>query len=331
MAQPFSVAVCIPTFNQGGYVVAAVESALQQIGVETEVWISDDASTDVTAAALEKFSRNPFVHIHRQNANTGIAFNASWVMSRPRTAYVVRLDSDDLLRPDYCRNLAGLLESNPKAAVAHCAVQEIDSKGARGRVRRLARKSGFQSAEEALRSAATGYRVAANICMFRKEALDSLPFVFQEGLNFCEDWDLFARLAAAGWGNAYSSSVLAEYRVWKDAAGLRELRRAAEIAGINHVIGSTLSDAWSRKGWPLTQLESARVRFACVQSACLLNLDPESPEYLRLRQNLEALAGNKIKLVDEYLEKIRDLRHLRVMQDWLHLRLRDLWKAVFYR
>jgi len=331
MARPFSVAVCIPTFNQGGYVAAAVESALIQSGLETEVWISDDASTDGTGAELEKFSKNPRVHIHRQMANTGIACNAGWVISRPQTDYIVRLDSDDLLRPDYCRTLARLLEFYPQAAVAHCAVQEIDSKGARGRVRRLARKSGFQQADEALRSAANGYRVAANICMFRKEALESLSFVFQESLNFCEDWDLFARLAAAGWGNAYSSSVLAEYRVWRDAAGRREQRRAAEILGITHVLGSTLSDAWNKRSWPLEELESARLRFACAQSACLLNLAPGCSEYLRLRQILDDLAGNKINVVDEHLEKMRNHRQLRVIEECLKLRIRDFWKAVFYR
>lgn len=330
MARLFSVAVCIPTFNQGGYVAAAIESALVQRGVETEVWISDDASTDGTAAALEKFSKNPRVHIHRQTANTGISFNAGWVMSQPRTDFVVRLDSDDLLRPDYCRTLAGSLESHPKAAVAHCAVQEIDSKGARGRVRRLARKGGFQQADEALRSASNGYRVAANICMFRKAALESLPFVFQEGLNFCEDWDLFARLAAAGWGNAYSSSVLAEYRVWRDASGRREQRREAEILGIKHVIGSTLSDVWKTRGWSLEELDAARVRFACVQSSCLLNLAPGCSEYLRLRKNLDDLAGNKL-ILDDHLEKMRSHRRLRMLEEWLKLRLRDFWKAVFFR
>lgn len=326
-----SIAVAIPTFNQAMYVSLAVESALDQYGVEPEVWVSDDASTDGTMAALEKFTRNPRVHIHRQVTNKGIALNAGWIMSRPRSDYIVRLDSDDFLEPSFCARLSALLESNPKAAVAHCAVREIDAKGHPARVRRLARKSGYQNAEEALRGAAAGYRVAANICMFRKTAIDSLPFVFKEGLNFCEDWDLYARLAASGWGNVYSSSVLANYRVWKDGAGLRAFRREAEILGIKHVIGSTLSDAWKKRGWPASELESALISFACIQSKCLLDLSSDSLEYNRLRLLMEDLSGNKIEILDQHLNRMKRCGRWGVFLDRSKLYLFDFCKAVFYR
>ena len=273
-----SVAICIPTFNQSEYVGAAVESAIFQCDVQTEVWISDDASSDGTVAALEKFAGNPRVHILRQSMNTGIAFNAGWVMSQPKTDFVVRLDSDDLLHANYCKNLVALLESNQKAGVAHCAVQEVNAKGTSGRVRRLARKSGFQEAEEALRGAAAGYRVAANICMFRKTALDSLPFIYRQGMNFCEDWDLYARLAASGWGNFYTTQVLANYRVWEDSGGYRASRKADEISGIRNVISVTLSEAWRQRGWPIADLETARIRFACAHADVLLNFASDQYE-----------------------------------------------------
>src|SRR5690606_23416431 len=136
--------------------------------------------------------------------------------------YVVRLDSDDLLRPDYCVKLSALLEENPTAAVAHAAVEEIDEFGRHRRIRRLHRATGFQSGEDALRDGIFGYRVAANICMFRRSALEKTGILYRPKLKFCEDWDLFLRLADAGWGNVYCNEVLASYRVWTDAAGDRK-------------------------------------------------------------------------------------------------------------
>jgi len=325
-----SVAICIPTFNQSDYVAAAVESAISQFDVQAEVWVSDDASTDGTASVLDKFAANPRVFIKRHAVNKGIASNAGWVMSQPRTEFIVRLDSDDMLHPHYCKNLAFQLKSFPKAAVAHCAVREIDANGISGRVRRLARRSGFQKPDEALRVAAAGYRVAANICMFRKAALDNLPYVYEEGLKFCEDWDLYARLAASGWGNVYYSRVLANYRVWKDESGLREQRRADEISGIVHVLGSTLLQAWHQRNWSCAELDAARAQFASAQSAALGSLKSDSAEFKHLRQLLMVLSNGNSELLDRQLEQMHSKRFLAKAVNQLNVKCRDFLKAIIY-
>ena len=52
-----SVAICIPTYNQVGFLERAVESALRQdYEGPTEIWVADDASTDGTAALLERLA-----------------------------------------------------------------------------------------------------------------------------------------------------------------------------------------------------------------------------------------------------------------------------------
>jgi hypothetical protein len=166
--------------------------------------------------------------------------------------------------------------------------------------------------------------------MFRKAALDSLPYVFKEGLNFCEDWDLAVRLAASGWGNIYSSRVLANYRVWKDVTGFRGRRRAAEILGITHVLGSTLLEAWKERGWPLAELDAARMRFACAQSAALLDIDQSSLEFQHLRQLLVVLSCGNSELLDRQLERMRCQGFLGKAAHRLKLKFRDFWKAAFY-
>ena len=323
------IAVCIPTFNQADHVGGAIESALDQTGVGTEVWVSDDASTDTTGQVLARFAGHPRVHLHRQPVNTGIARNAGWVMAQPATDFIVRLDSDDRLHPRYCLDLARLLEAEPRAAVVHGAAKQVDERGRRVRVRRLARRSGFQDGETALREAATGYKVAANVCMFRASALRDLPFLYEEGHDFGEDWALFARLADAGWGNIYSASVAADYRVWSDREGARARRQAVEVAGITKVFTSALEPAWRRKGWPADDLAAPRRRFARLHAAALAGLAPDSAEHARLQRLLFELAGAP-EADAEFL-----LRTALVPQAaWrqrLELKLRDLYKAVFYR
>jgi len=325
------VAICIPTFNQSKFLPAAVQSALEQRGVETEVWISDDASNDDTCAEMLRFSGNKRIRYHRQTTNGGIAFNANWVLQQPNADFLVRLDSDDILLPDFCRKLSEMLVKEPTAGVAHCAVEEIDQFGVHRRIRRLARIEGSQSAEDAFTTAITGYRVAANICMFRKKALDSLPFIYRQGMNFCEDWDLFVRLALAGWENVYCAQPLAKYRVWSDVGGYRESRKITELRGIIRFFDETVEPAWAQRGLDEKRISRARLSFTKNHARALLSFPKNSQDYYSFRQLLESLSNNKIKIS----------RHLFILESFagriffdvvskFELHIRDIFKRLIY-
>lgn len=291
------IAVCIPTYNQSAYVASAVESCLSQVGVEVKVIVSDDASTDNTAAMMLRFAGDPRVVYHRQPENRGIAANAGWVIAQADTEFVVRLDSDDRLAPEYCATLAQALRENPSAGVAHASVSEIDQHDQYRRMRILYRARGLQSPDIAIKDAIKGYRVAANICMFRRAALPA-GGVYRSGMNFGEDWDLFVRLAAEGWGNVYIDKVLASYRVWSDPGGYRRARKLSEINGIRRVFEESLAPAFVKRGWAVGCLYEARCRFALAHAKTLLevHLDKQSRE--ELIEALESLgASSRLKAV----------------------------------
>jgi glycosyltransferase involved in cell wall biosynthesis len=326
------ITVCIPTFNQAAFLGKAVRSALEQQGVTVEVWVADDASTDDTPSVMQAFASDPRVHYFRQPENLGIAANAGWVISQAETEFIVRLDSDDELEPDYCLHLTELLQSHPKAGVAHCAVQEIDHRNQKHRTRRLARKSGFEPAEQALRGTLHGYRVAANICMLRREAIQSVNIVYRTGMNFCEDWDLYARLAANGWGNVYSSRVLAKYRVWTDTAGYRSGRKAVELEGLIQLFDETLTPAWEKRGWDPQELSAARRSLARSHSYCLQRIPQQSTDYTRVCERLISLAEN-----NEMIGSLSSRQEFS-KATWVHdfqrrfrLLCTDWVKAIFYR
>ena len=66
-----------------------------------------------------------------------------------------------------------------------------------------------------MRDAVTGYRVAANIVMFRAAPLRQLDY-YRGRPDFVEDYDLSVRMPDAGYGNVYCDEILARYRVWTD-------------------------------------------------------------------------------------------------------------------
>jgi len=255
-----TVAICIPTRNQSPFLAQAVRSALAQTH-PCEVWVSDDASTDNTPEIMAELAKQfPQLHSHRQEQNLGIEGNPTWVMQQPQTEFIVRLDSDDVLEPEYVAILLAGMAAHPKAGFAHAAVREINGQGQEQKLRRLARDSGFQDAEESLRASVTGYRVAANICLFRKAALDAVGYY--QKLSFAEDWDMAVRLADAGWGNVYVSEVLANYRVWETVDKIRSRRKLAEIEGCRRMFEESLIPAFTRRNWSLASITSARRRLA---------------------------------------------------------------------
>lgn len=253
---PF-VAICIPTYNQAAYLAETVRSAYSQ-NEPVEVWLSDDCSSDSTPALVADLQREfPALKAFRQETNLGMSGNPRWIVSQPRADMIVKLDSDDRLHPEYVAQLAALLRAHPQAGYAHCSVLQIDEEGNTTRTRRLSRRTGFQSAEESLRALPGGFRVAANICLFRREALAAVDF-YKKDLGFCDDWDLAVRLADAGWGNVYDEAVLASYRVWGGAGNARARRVLAEATGSIRVFGEALEPAFRRHGWDLRPLTQAR-------------------------------------------------------------------------
>jgi GT2 family glycosyltransferase len=260
------VAICIPTYNQAPYLERSVRSALAQT-LPCEVWVSDDASTDETAEMMARLlAEFPQIKYFRHQKNLGLPGNPRWLTQQPLAEYIVRLDSDDELLPGYVEKLLNALVTHPTAGYAHAAIQEVDGHGRKKKLRFLARHSGFQNSEDSLRASVSGYRVAANVCLFRRAALVQVDF-FRPAAQYCDDWDLSVRLADAGWGNVYVNEVLASYRVWDTPARIR--RKLAEVEGCRRLIEDSLMPAFARREWSLAPIMKARHQFALGHAVCL--------------------------------------------------------------
>ncbi|MCF0051775.1 glycosyltransferase [Dyadobacter sp. LJ53] len=263
------ISVCIPTYNQAAYVGLTIRSVMVQTLLPDEIIVSDDCSTDETWEILEKLATEiGIMSIIRQKSNKGLAGNTDDSLRAATGDYIVKLDSDDALFPDYIKTLSTLLTEHPQAGYAHAAVREIDHNGYAGEPRRLLRGAGFVTSENALKWALKGYRVAANILMFRREALEKAGYI-QCRQDFAEDYFLSVCIAKAGYGNVYSPEILSAYRVWTDQGNVRKKRKLAEINGLNAVFNYALTPAFEQLSWDLKPVERAKQHFAITHSGCL--------------------------------------------------------------
>ena len=263
------VSVCIPTYNQSAYIEKAIRSVVNQSFRPFEVIVSDDRSTDSTIDVLEQLEKEiPYLKIIRQPVNLGVALNTDTCLRAASGDYIVRLDSDDFLLPDYVETLCDLMNKFPNAGYAHSAVKEIDANDNFTRERKLLRTTGFLNADLALKASLKGYKVAANIVLFRKSALESVNYI-SANVNFVEDFYLSVKIAEKGYGNVYFSGILCCYRVWTDAGKVRVKRKKDDILGITKVFNDVIFPAYQKRAWNINRVKRAKEKFAKTQAKCL--------------------------------------------------------------
>lgn len=114
------VSVVIPCFNYGRYLPAAVGSALSQRGVDVEIVVVDDCSTDDSAAVAESLAaRYERVHVLRNLKNQGQGQTFNNGLDAATGDFVVRLDADDLLTPGSLARAVALFEANPEVGLVY--------------------------------------------------------------------------------------------------------------------------------------------------------------------------------------------------------------------
>lgn len=111
----------------------AVRSILAQSFQNFELLIVDDGSDRPTRSVLEEISDDRLRLIkHEMNEGTAAALNTG--MRAATGEYVVRIDSDDRVKPTYIETLYQAILEEPEFAVISCRAQEFRSDGSFGTI-----------------------------------------------------------------------------------------------------------------------------------------------------------------------------------------------------
>ena len=123
------VTVAVPSFNQGRYLGAALESLLAQ-RVPMEIFVADGGSTDQSVEIIRGYESQLSGWRSRPDAGQGAAINEC--IARGSAPYVCWINSDDMLLPSGIAALLRALENEPSAAMAYGrAWNQKDSSGRR--------------------------------------------------------------------------------------------------------------------------------------------------------------------------------------------------------
>jgi len=124
------VTVGVPAYNAEKYLVPALESLLNQTLTDFELVISDNASTDGTAAICQEFANaDPRVSYIRQPKNLGGPRNWNFLAAHASAPYFKWAAANDVCAPTLIERGVAALEANPGAVLAHGDSALIDSEG----------------------------------------------------------------------------------------------------------------------------------------------------------------------------------------------------------
>ena len=230
------VDIIIPAYNQGHYLQASVESALNQSWRNIEVIIVDDGSTDNTAEVAQAFSDDRVTYIYQQNAGLSAARNTG--LRHSTGEYISFLDSDDLFLPEKLELLLAEFEQNPDLGLCAGNAMLINEDGIpSGKTYGLGIPT---TPEEWL----LGNRIHVGSVVVKAEWLRKTE-PFDEQLRACEDWDMWIRLSLVGCQMGWISETVSKYRIHGQQMTRQTVRmKTAMLSVLDKVLHKPLSKNW---------------------------------------------------------------------------------------
>ena len=125
------VSVYIPSRNYGKYLDKSIESVINQIYKNWELFIIDEDSKDDTLKIAKKY-KNKYskkITIIKNDKVLGLQRIANKIISIAKGKYIIRLDADDWLHEVALLIMVNKLEENSKAAIAYGNYFYTDEKG----------------------------------------------------------------------------------------------------------------------------------------------------------------------------------------------------------
>ncbi|MGQ0831581.1 MAG: glycosyltransferase [Microthrixaceae bacterium] len=192
-----SVSIVIPCFGHAQFLSGAIESALAQTIPIDQIIVVDDGSPDDTAAVAAPFAKAGVECIRRPNGGLAAARNTG--ADACSSDYVIFLDADDRLDPEYARQTVALIGSDPNVGYVYTQCEYFGA---------VSGRSAYPAwtAEGLLADNFVHASALLRTSLVRRLRYD-------EGMRSgYEDWDLYLRLADEGIGGVLCDLPLLFYR-----------------------------------------------------------------------------------------------------------------------
>jgi len=294
-APEFSVVV--PAYNATRTVAATIRSVLYQTDPDFELIVVDDGSTDDTTGVVERTADgDPRLRLVRQpNAGTGAARNTGIAHARGRC--ICLLDNDDLWMPSYLAAVRAAFDGAPDAGLAYSDAWILDDA-----THRIHRRTGLAFFAGNVPARLDGERfllellkqnfVTASTVTLRREVTERIGG-FDASVRGVDDYDLWLRIAAAGFGAVRPAGCRA---ILRDRAGSLSKDQAMMMRSLHDVLQRAASNVQLHDA--ARAVVEARLRAVDVSVRALEQRADPAALGLRVRRTLARLKARLRKPFD---------------------------------
>lgn len=200
----YLVSIIIPTYNSQNYILETIDSALGQLYIDVEIIVVDDGSTDKTKEYLQLHGvMDKIKYIYQSNKGLSSARNTGLVEAAGE--YCCFLDSDDLLEPTFCYELAIYMNVNKKDIVYSDYSYFLDDNE-----KTIVNIHYPIISGDIFNQIIFGNKFPVNAVMIRKRIINNI--IFDVELTSYEDWFFWIRLSL-NHSFFYYNKVLAKVRI----------------------------------------------------------------------------------------------------------------------
>ncbi len=179
------VTIVTPSYNQGRFIRATIESVLAQDYPHLEYIIMDGGSTDETAAVVKEYSGR-LVWISEKDRGQSHAINKGFRMAKGET--VAWLNSDDTILPGAVSRAVRALQQTPDVGAVYGEGYQINAQG------EIKQRFPFTEPFNLWKLVYLWDYILQQTVYFRKSAVEEAGYL-DERLHWGLDWDLLIRIA----------------------------------------------------------------------------------------------------------------------------------------
>lgn len=274
-----AVSVLVPCYNGASYLGACLDSVVSQSGIDLEVIVADDGSTDASVDIAQGYaSLDPRVKVLAATANQGMTENWNSALRAATGEFVAKLDCDDVWRPGTLRALVGAFEARPDLTASFCRTLQCDDKlepVASYRGDRALLRAGIDPLVDASLPAASWYE----LCFDDVQLWHSNAFLVRRSLM---------QETLQGWNSHYSCASDTDLI-------LRILEQGGDVTHLAHpgvwyrATPGSVSDTGRKQGW--VALEGRIVSALSLQRSSKIS---SLSRHLRLQQR------RMLSLIEEF-------------------------------
>lgn len=193
------ISIIISTYNQENFIEEAIQSVLQQKYENFEVILVNASSKEQTKEIVEKYRSDKF-HIYEKK-NCGLSETRNFGASKSSGKYILFLDGDDKIHPEFLSKTHSLLEDNPLIGFAYVDTQHFGE------------SNGHWDHPEYNFKMLLSTNYISSCSLIRKKSFDEAKGFDKNNWGYWEDWQFWIKMGSLGWNGKHIAEKLFYYRV----------------------------------------------------------------------------------------------------------------------